>query len=70
MKELAKQKEINKLVFRGMLPIAFYNSKIEIFTHSITEKHQIEELLNTKYQQINIPRANSNKCISKPYDLF
>ncbi len=69
MKKLEKQKEVNKLVVEGKLPIAFFNSKIVSLEVS-QKKQSTKRLLIPKYKQVDIPRANSNKLISKIYDLF
>lgn len=59
--------EVNNLVIKGLLPLAFYNSEI---LNIKTNRKVIDKKFITKYSQKNIPRADSNKCISKIYDFF
>ncbi len=59
--------KVNDLVLEGILPLAFYNSEVINLSENKAIKN---DTLIPKYQQKNIPRANSNKCISKIYDLF
>ncbi|WP_064966006.1 hypothetical protein [Tenacibaculum ovolyticum] len=68
--KLKKKEEVNNLVINGHLPIAFFNSKI-IDLSIIKEKNTYKySLFIDKYKQIDIPRPNSNKHISKIYDFF
>ena len=60
-------KEVNDLVIKGIFPIAFYNSEI---LNIETSREITDNKFIPKYFQKNIPRANSNKCISKIYDFF
>lgn len=62
------KEQINNLVFKGRLPVAFYNSEIMEFNSGISKINQKKYI--PKYNQLNISRASSNKCISKIYDLF
>jgi len=59
--------EVNNLVIKGLFPLAFYNSEI---LNVEANRKVIDNKFIPKYSQRNIPRANSNKCISKIYDFF
>ena len=61
--------KINKLVFQGKLPLAFYGSEI-IELHPYDRRDINEKKFIPKYGQLNIARAAPNKCISKVYGLF
>ena len=72
MKSKDKNKAyINDLVLEGKAPVAFYNSKIiDLTTKENSNIISTEKKYIPKYQQVSIPRPNSNKIISKIYDLF
>ncbi|OED44931.1 hypothetical protein AB832_01715 [Flavobacteriaceae bacterium (ex Bugula neritina AB1)] len=73
MKSKDKNKAyINNLVLEGKAPVAFYNSQIVDLTTNRENSNIIikEKKLIPKYKQVSIPRPNSNKNISKIYDLF
>lgn len=66
---------INEKVLEGVLPIAFFNSKIisykKINFDKIKEKEKIKpSILNKKYNQIELPEPSSNILISKIYDFY
>ncbi len=60
---------IDYLAIKGKLPLAFYNSEI-IELKKVSLKRKERKVLIPKYNQSSIPRANSNKSISKIYELF
>ena len=70
MRSKQKNKDtINSLVVQGKLPLAFYNAAI-VDVSSGGANLSKKKIYIPKYKQSGIPRANSNKCISKIYDLF
>jgi len=64
-----KINEINNLVLKGKLPIAFFNSKIVNLDNEIKTK-VVNKLFIPRYKQFSIPRAVSNTLISKIYEIF
>ncbi|AQX12495.1 hypothetical protein BAX94_01875 [Elizabethkingia meningoseptica] len=68
MREKEIQLSINKLVIEGKLPIAFYNTDIIYIEKNIKTEQQ--RLVNSIYKQINIPRKESDKLISKIYEIY
>ncbi len=55
-----KKNEMNSLVEKGVLPLSYYNCKVEVYPE-IKKK----EYLNIKYLQRSLPRISSGKMISK-----
>lgn len=62
------QQHINRLVLKGKLPIAFFNSVL-IKLDKNNELSTTKRLIH-KYKQRNIPKLISGKVISKMYDIL
>lgn len=66
--EQKNKQTINNLVLDGKLPLPFFNSIIIKLRKEEGLKKM--KLPISKYKQIEIPRANSLKIVSKIYELF
>lgn len=64
-----KKNELNRIVYNGILPIAFINSAIIKLEESIKEISVIKDKTHKKYNQINLPDACSSILISKIYEI-
>lgn len=60
------QEGLNKCIFEGSLPVAFFNSIIIKNENRVVEDYKN---LNKKYLQLNIPRGNCGLVISKIYEI-
>lgn len=60
---------INKSVLKGLLPVAFYNSK-NMPNLIKSNKGIIGCQKENKYKHIQLPEAKSHIIISKIYELF
>ena len=65
------KKLVDNLVFKGLLPISFANSKI-IKMEDVLNQNKIESELkiNKRYKQKELPEGYSQVLISKIYDLY
>lgn len=64
---------INEKVLEGVLPIAFFNSKVIVLESKNFNKVKVNKttpILNKKYNQIELPEPSSTILISKIYDLY
>ncbi len=65
------KKVIDDLVFRGLLPVAFANSKIiKIEVESNQNKFISEIMVNKRYKQKELSESSVQILISKIYDLY
>lgn len=70
------EKTIDQLVCDGLLPIAYY--KCDIFFHEKEEEQNKEEkeikktihIVSPFFKQYNLPKKESEKLISKIYELY
>lgn len=60
---------INELVYKGLIPVAFTNSKIIKIKDEIKIKKGVFHL-NKVYKQFDLPEPSTQILISKIYDLY
>lgn len=70
MKKKELEKSVNTLVCKGLIPVAYYES--DVFIHQQEEpvvKKEKQEV-SPFFKQYNLPRKESEKLISKIYELY
>lgn len=60
---------VNELVYKGLIPIAFANSKIIKIKEEIKINSKVFHL-NKVYKQFDLPEPSTQILISKIYDLY
>ncbi|MDO5655566.1 MAG: hypothetical protein Q4G27_05445 [Flavobacteriaceae bacterium] len=63
-----KVEEINNLVKKGKLPIAYFNSEIIEMKKSTFSSFLVKGRVNNFYRQVYL-RKSHTKCISKIYEI-
>ncbi|MCS4237954.1 hypothetical protein M2306_000721 [Myroides gitamensis] len=72
MKKFIKETdELNKLVLKGQLPIAFFNTDIVELKQDSNSQNEcmLKITFSQKYQQVNIPILDTFLIISKIYGI-
>ncbi|SEM59693.1 hypothetical protein SAMN05421856_104385 [Chryseobacterium taichungense] len=70
MKKKELEKSVDTLVCKGLIPVAYY--ECDIFIHK--EKEDVVKVnkqpVSPFFKQYNLPRKESEKLISKIYELY
>jgi hypothetical protein len=64
-----KKNELNSIIYKGLLPLAFLNSSVIKLEESVRENNIVKVKTNKKYSQINLPDASTSILISKIYEI-